>query len=203
MDDLESVESGFPGNVFGVAGVDEGGVADLVVPVVLHPEPVDGLIDPDADLGGAAEGSAIDALADGSELGFGRLQQGFAVVGAPRCQPRVAKGPQPLTGIVRVKYLEQIDFVEPGGIKRASADKPLDACALQRGDPIHAIQLLEFGDAGLRDHAVIAKNRHPLEAEALPQACDIRQKGLRIPDIARVVRDGNRAAADVAQQIRS
>ena len=77
---MDAVESRFPGNVFGVAGEDESGIANLVVHVLLHPEPVDGLADPDADLGGAAEGSAIDALADGGECDFGRFQQGFAGV---------------------------------------------------------------------------------------------------------------------------
>ena len=150
-----------------VAAVVEAVLADLAHEVLADFVAIQHGADPQADLGLALQAPGGDAGADRREQLFGGLQQGLARLAALGRQARVAAGHQPLVRIVRMLHdLEQADLV--AALQLAGPLQLANRAATQRGDPIDAVQLVQFGQAGLHQHAAVADQHQAAQAEAPP-----------------------------------
>ncbi len=82
LQDVEPVQGGLGGDLVGLALVAEAGVADLDVEVLFDAVALQGRADREADLVGAGQGAARDALGDLLKVALGRGQQLFALARA-------------------------------------------------------------------------------------------------------------------------
>ena len=76
----------------------------------------------------------------------------------------------------------------------------LDGGRPERGDPVEPGGLQLLFDPGTGDHAAVADQHHPLQAEAFLQLVDLRGQRLRIARVAFEHLDRHRAAVGGAQQ---
>ena len=190
-----------------VAVVFEPGVGDREVEVLAHLELSADLADCDADLIGAGQGSLADALGDVGQFLLGRLQEVLAFAGAFGGQRRVAAGDQPFAGVVGVGDLGEVLLVEQAHLQRpVVAGQFRDRRGTQRGDPIEkrcgagfVVEFAELVDAGAGDHAAVADQHQPLDAElVLDHLHDLGERA-RVVGVAREHPYCDRAAVGVGE----
>lgn len=134
-----------------------------------HLEAVDDLADFGADLGGAQEfpGSAFDLFADFLKRLFGRVQE-FASLTFPFLRKqRIEAGHEALTGEIRRMNLRQVLLVEQRQLQILSLEQLFDFFTAQGRDPTHTGMPFQFVNLGLRQHASVPHQDHPIQPKAL------------------------------------
>jgi hypothetical protein len=81
------------------------------------------------------------------------------------CQIGVAAGDQPLAGEVLVREGNQVSLVEQVELQGTAVGQLADRPALQRRDPIDAVQVAHGVDLHAGDHAAVARHDEPVDAE--------------------------------------
>ncbi len=96
--------------------------------------------------------------------------------------------------------LGQVALVEERGLQRSAGGQLPDRRRPQRADPLQPGRLHFLADARLGEHAAIAHQHHPREAEAPAQLVDLGAQGGGIGGVALEHLHRHRAALRVAQQ---
>ena len=94
---------------------------------------------------------------------------------------RIAACDEPLIGILRIRELEEIPFIEEPQLQRAGLDEAADLAALQGGDPRQPVDVLELTDRLVRDHAAIPDENDTLETEGLFELYHLWHQGVSCP----------------------
>src|SRR6185437_15941189 len=113
------------------------------------------------------ECAACDAVTDLVEFEPGRFQERLAFMCSELRELRITACDEPLIGILRIRELKEIAFIEEPQLQRAALDKAADLATLQRRNPRHPVDVLQFADRLVRDHTAVPDEHHSLQTEGL------------------------------------
>ena len=160
-------------------------LGDLVLP--------DHLANAHADRGGAFEPATRHHGLDLVQLARRGGDQVLALLGTKLGERGIAAGHQPLAWIVVVRQAQQIALVEQIELQVTGVREPGDRAALQRRDPVDAVQLAHGIDLHAGDHTAVAHHHQPVDAELVARLLDLREHRFRIARVA--VEHGHRHGA--------
>ena len=125
------------------------------------------------------------------EFPLGGLGQLAAFARALGGQQRVAAEDEALAGKVRRGDFGQVSLVEKRGLDRPRGRELLDGVAAQRADPVEPLDVAQFlVDAPAGDHAAVADEDDPPDAEAPAHFGDLVRERVRIGGVAGEHLDG-------------
>src|ERR1700756_341771 len=188
-DDVETVKTRFRGNFRRVAPEAEVAISDVDDEVLAHLAAVQHRANRQADLGGLAQPNlalAADTRLDARQLAFGSDQQVLALACPFAGQIAIAADDQPLAReLLRRTDLGEVAFVEQGWLQRPILGRQLlDRWGTQAGNPVQTGRLHGPLDPRRGDHAAVAHQYYPREAEALLELAQLAAQRRRIGGVA-------------------
>ena len=201
-DDTEAVEPGLLDDVFVIALEVEAVFGDLHVEVPGHLVFGNDLADAQADpvASGEAAFVAPGCGADCVEVAFDGPQEDLALARVFLGEQRVAAHEKAFAGKVFGGDLGKVALIEQRALQRPVLDQVADRRRAQGADPVEPGGLDVFADAGAGEHAPVADQNHPGEAEAGTQHVDPGAQGGGVSGVAREHFDRHRATLRIAQQ---
>lgn len=182
-DDIQPIQRRFRGDLFIAPPIGERVVFDGQREVLLHFGVVQLAADTQADLLFAAQGPpfARYRLSDRFQLLLGGREQLLALACPFIRQQGIAARHQTLARIVGRADFRQVPFVKQRRLNHLIGHQLLDAAVPQRGDPIQSFYSTQVRiDPFAGDHAAIADQHHPPDAETLADLADLGREGRRI-----------------------
>ena len=173
-----------------LAGPPQMAVADRQGEMFGHLVMVDDLARPHADRGRRLGSARRRATLRGQRLQFGLRgrEQVLALLASLLGQLGVVAGHQPFVGEFRRGDLRQAFGLQVLPDQAAVGQQPADRPAPQRRDPAQSRVFLEHINLSLCEHAAIADQHHPRQAEPLRERLDLIGDGLGIAGVAGIDR---------------